>query len=151
MAQRRIDYEEPDVRRKPDHALGTSILFSGEGGTAKTLAAEVLAQEVGLPLYRVDLSQVVSKYIGETEKNLKRVFDAAEDSGAILFFDEADALFGERSEAEDSRDADIEVDYLLERMEKHPGLVILATKSRSALDPAFIRRLRFVVDFPLPT
>jgi SpoVK/Ycf46/Vps4 family AAA+-type ATPase len=132
--------------------LGISALFAGESGTGKTMAADVLAGELGLNLYRIDLSAVVSKYIGETEKNLRQLFDAAEDGGAILFFDEADALFGKRSEVKDSHDryANIEVNYLLQRMEAFEGLAILATNLRSALDRAFLRRLRFVVTFPFP-
>jgi hypothetical protein len=132
--------------------LGITALFFGESGVGKTMACEVLAAELGLDLYRIDLSSVVSKYIGETEKNLRRVFDAAEDSGAILLFDEADALFGKRSEVKDSHDryANIEVSYLLQRMEAYRGLAVLTTNQRSALDPAFLRRLRFVVQFPFP-
>lgn len=132
--------------------LGVSALFAGGSGTGKTMAAEVLATELGLDLYRVDLSGVVSKYIGETEKNLGRVFDAAEASGTILLFDEADALFGKRSEVRDSHDryANIEVSYLLQRMESYGGLAILTTNLAEALDPAFLRRLRFVVRFPFP-
>jgi hypothetical protein len=132
--------------------LGLSVLFAGPSGTGKTMASEVLAHDLALDLYRIDLSQVVSKYIGETEKNLRRVFDAAEGSGAILLFDEADALFGKRSEIKDSHDryANIEVSYLLQRMEEYRGLAILATNLRSNLDPAFLRRLRFIVDFPFP-
>jgi len=116
------------------------------------MAAEVIANELRLNLYRIDLSQVVNKYIGETEKNLRRLFDAAEDSGAILFFDEADALFGKRSVVKDSHDryANIEINYLLQRMESYRGLAILATNVKSALDPAFTRRLRFIVDFHFP-
>jgi len=116
------------------------------------MAAEVLANDLELDLYRIDLSAVVSKYIGETEKNLKKVFDSMEGSGAILFFDEADALFGKRSEVKDSHDryANIEVNYLLQRMEAYSGLAILATNMKSALDKAFTRRLRFVVSFPFP-
>ena len=116
------------------------------------MAAEVLANELHLDLYRIDLSSAVSKYIGETEKNLRRVFDAAEDSGAILLFDEADALFGKRSEVKDSHDryANIEVSYLLQRMEAYRGLAILTTNLKTALDTAFQRRLRFVVQFPFP-
>jgi SpoVK/Ycf46/Vps4 family AAA+-type ATPase len=116
------------------------------------MAAEVLARELRLDLYRIDLSQVVSKYIGETEKNLRRVFDAADTGGAILLFDEADALFGKRSEVKDSHDryANIEVSYLLQRMEAYRGLAILTTNRRDDLDDAFLRRIRFVVRFPFP-
>ena len=137
---------------KGARGLGISALFAGESGTGKTMAAEVLARELQLDLYRIDLSAVVSKYIGETEKNLRRVFDAAEDSGAILLFDEADALFGKRSEVKDSHDryANIEVSYLLQRMESYRGLAILTTNLKAALDAAFQRRLRFVVQFPFP-
>ena len=132
--------------------LGISALFAGESGTGKTMAAEVLAGELQLDLYRIDLSAVVSKYIGETEKNLSRVFAAAEESGAILLFDEADALFGKRSEVKDSLDryANIEVSYLLQRMESYRGLAILTTNQKTALDVAFQRRLRFIVHFPFP-
>ena len=132
--------------------LGLSALFAGVSGTGKTMAAEVLAGELSLDLYRIDLSLVVSKYIGETEKNLKRVFDAAESGGAILLFDEADALFGKRSEVRDSHDryANIEVSYLLQRMEAYRGLAILTTNMRESLDAAFLRRLQFVVQFPFP-
>ncbi len=132
--------------------LGIGALFAGPSGTGKTMAGEVLANELKLDLYRIDLSQVVSKYIGETEKNLRRVFDAAEESGAILLFDEADALFGKRSEVKDSHDryANIEISYLLQRMEAYSGLAILTTNMKSALDTAFLRRLRFVVQFPFP-
>ena len=128
------------------------MLFAGESGTGKTMAAEVLANELHLDLYRIDLSSVVSKYIGETEKNLRRVFDAAEDSGVVLLFDEADALFGKRSEVKDSHDryANIEVSYLLQRMEAYRGLAILTTNMKASLDTAFQRRLRFVVQFPFP-
>ena len=132
--------------------LGIATLFSGDSGTGKTLAAEVLATTLGLALYRIDLSAVISKYIGETEKNLRKVFDAAEDIGALLLFDEADALFGKRSEVKDSHDryANIEVSYLLQRMEAYRGLAILTTNHKAALDTAFSRRLRFVVHFPFP-
>jgi SpoVK/Ycf46/Vps4 family AAA+-type ATPase len=116
------------------------------------MAAEVLANELRLDLFRIDLSQVVSKYIGETEKNLRRVFDAAEEGGAVLLFDEADALFGKRSEVKDSHDryANIEVSYLLQHMEAYRGLAILTTNMKGMLDQAFLRRLRFVVQFPFP-
>nr|WP_143054330.1 ATP-binding protein [Streptomyces sp. KS_5] len=131
---------------------GVTALFSGASGTGKTFASEVLACELGLDLYRVDLSAVVNKYIGETEKNFRRVFDAAERGGALLLFDEADALFGRRSEVRDSHDryANIEVSYLLQRMEAYGGVAVLATNLRAALDPAFLRRLRFTVEFPVP-
>jgi len=136
------------------HQLGQGLvaLFAGESGTGKTLAAEAIAREVDLDLYRVDLASLVSKYIGETEKNLKRLFDAAELSGAVLLFDEADALFGKRSEVKDSHDryANIEVAYLLQRIEAYRGLAVLTTNMKSALDRAFVRRIRFVVSFPFP-
>ena len=133
--------------------MGIAALFHGPSGVGKTFAAEALAHDLDLDLYRVDLSATVSKYIGETEKNLRRVFDAAEQSGAILLFDEADALFGKRSEVSDSHDryANLEVSYLLQRMEAYRGLAILTTNMRSALDQAFLRRLRFVVAFPFPS
>lgn len=132
--------------------LGVSALFAGASGTGKTMAAEVIAAELELELYRIDLSQVVSKFIGETEKNLKRVFDAAESGGVVLLFDEADALFGRRSEVRDSHDryANIEVSYLLQRVDAFRGLAVLTTNLKSALDPAFLRRIRFVVEFPFP-
>lgn len=132
--------------------LGLSVLFAGESGTGKTMAAEVLADRLRLDLYRIDLSSVVSKYIGETEKNLRRLFDAAEGGGTLLFFDEADALFGKRSEVKDSHDryANIEVNYLLQRIETFRGVAVLASNRRNALDDAFLRRLRYVVVFPFP-
>jgi ATPase family protein associated with various cellular activities (AAA)/winged helix domain-containing protein len=132
--------------------LGISVLFEGGSGTGKTMAAEVIARDLGLDLYHIDLSSVVSKYIGETEKNLARLFEAAEGSGSILLFDEADALFGKRSDVKDSHDryANIEVSYLLQRMESYGGLAILTTNLKSALDTAFLRRLRFIVSFPIP-
>ncbi len=132
--------------------LGISALFSGPSGTGKSMTAEVIAGELGLDLYRIDLSRVVSKYIGETEKNLGSVFDEAEGASVILLFDEADALFGKRSEVKDSHDryANLEVSYLLQRMEAYDGLAILTTNQRSALDPAFLRRIRFAVQFPFP-
>jgi hypothetical protein len=137
---------------KGARGLGISALFAGPSGTGKTMAGEVLANQLRLDLYRIDLSQVISKYIGETEKSLRRVFDAAEESAAILLFDEADALFGKRSEVKDSHDryANIEVSYLLQRMEAYRGLAILTTNRRDALDAAFLRRIRFVIEFPFP-
>ena len=145
-------YDDWGFAARSSRGLGISVLFAGESGTGKTLAAEVIANALRLDLYRIDLSGVVSKYIGETEKNLRRLFEAAEDGGAILFFDEADALFGKRSEVKDSHDryANIEINYLLQRIEAYQGLAILATNLRSALDSAFLRRLRFVVNFPYP-
>ena len=150
--QRNRVYRDWGFERKMNRGFGISALFAGESGTGKTMAAEVIANDLRLNLYRIDLSQVVNKYIGETEKNLRRLFDAAEDGGAILFFDEADALFGKRSEVKDSHDryANIEINYLLQRMESFRGLAILATNLKSALDPAFLRRLRFVVNFYFP-
>jgi hypothetical protein len=131
---------------------GVSVLFSGPSGTGKTIAAEVIACELRLDLYRVDLSAIVSKYIGDTEKNLRRLFVAAERGGIVLLFDEADALFGKRTEVKDSHDrfANIEVSYLLQLMETHRGLAILTTNQRKAVDEAFVRRLRYVVEFPFP-
>jgi SpoVK/Ycf46/Vps4 family AAA+-type ATPase len=145
-------YDDWGFRDRMNRGLGISALFSGESGTGKTMAAEVLANELSLDLYRIDLSAVVSKYIGETEKNLRQVFDAAEGGGAILFFDEADALFGRRSEVKDAHDryANIEVSYLLQRMESYRGVAILATNMKQAMDTAFLRRLRFIVEFPFP-
>lgn len=137
---------------KHPRGLGLTALFAGTSGTGKTMAAEVIAVELGLDLYRVDLATVVSKYIGETEKNLRAIFAAATHSGAILLFDEADALFGKRSEVRDSHDryANLEVSYLLQQMEAYQGVAILTTNMQHALDPAFLRRLRFVVQFPFP-
>jgi len=152
VGSRATVYDTWGFRNKMSRGLGISALFAGESGVGKTMAAEVIASELRLNLYRIDLSAVVSKYIGETEKNLRRLFDAADGGGAILFFDEADALFGKRSEVKDSHDryANIEINYLLQRMEAYTGLAILATNMKSALDPAFTRRLRFVVNFPVP-
>jgi hypothetical protein len=146
-------YERWGFRARSSRGFGVSALFHGPSGVGKTFAAEVLAQDLALDLYRVDLSATISKYIGETEKNLRRIFDAAEESGAILLFDEADALFGKRSEVSNSHDryANLEVSYLLQRMEGYRGLAILTTNLKSALDTAFLRRLRFVVPFPFPS
>lgn len=152
VRQRSTVYNTWGFGAKSARGLGISALFAGASGTGKTLAAEVLANKLRLDLYRIDLSSVVSKYIGETEKNLRRVFDAAEQGGVILLFDEADALFGKRSEVKDARDryANIEVSYLLQRMESYPGLALLTTNLKSAIDTAFLRRIRFVVQFPFP-
>lgn len=152
VRQRQKVYETWGFANKSGRGLGISALFAGASGTGKTMAAEVLANELRLDLYRIDLSAVVSKYIGETEKNLRRIFDAAEAGGVILLFDEADALFGKRSEVKDSHDrhANIEVSYLLQRMEAYRGLAILTSNIKSALDTAFLRRIRFIVQFPFP-
>ena len=145
-------YGEWGFDRKLSLGKGLNVLFAGPPGTGKTMAAEVIAHELRLDLYRIDLSQVVSKYIGETEKNLDRIFTAAENSNAILFFDEADALFGKRSEVRDSHDryANIEISYLLQKMEEYQGISILATNLRQNLDEAFVRRLQAIVEFPFP-
>ncbi len=152
VRQRGKIYQEWGFQQRMNRGKGISALFAGESGTGKTMAAEVIAKDLGLHLYRIDLATVVSKYIGETEKNLRRLFDAAEDGGAILFFDEADALFGKRSEVKDAHDryANIEINYLLQRLEAYRGLAILATNKKKSLDGAFLRRLRFIVNFPFP-
>ncbi|MEO6729689.1 MAG: ATP-binding protein [Ferruginibacter sp.] len=152
LRQRNKVYKDWGFATKGSRGLGITALFAGESGTGKTMASEVLANELQLDLYKIDLSQVVNKYIGETEKNLKKIFDAAEDGGAILLFDEADALFGKRSDVKDSHDrySNIEVSYLLQRMEAYRGLAILTTNMQNALDKAFLRRLRFVIHFPFP-
>ncbi len=145
-------YEAWGFERKLSLSRGVIALLAGNSGTGKTMAAEVMANALGLDLYRIDLSAVVSKYIGETEKNLDAIFREAERSNAVLFFDEADALFGKRSEVKDAHDryANIETAYLLQRMEEYSGIVILATNLKMNLDEAFVRRLHFVVDFPMP-
>jgi ATPase family protein associated with various cellular activities (AAA)/winged helix domain-containing protein len=152
VRQRATVFDTWGFAAKSSRGKGITALFSGASGTGKTMAAEVLADELRLDLYRVDLSAVVNKYIGETEKNLRRVFDAAEKDGAVLLFDEADALFGKRSEVKDSHDrySNIEVSYLLQRMEEYRGLAILTTNMKNALDTAFLRRIRFIVQFPFP-
>ncbi|MBZ0298762.1 MAG: ATP-binding protein, partial [Anaerolineae bacterium] len=131
---------------------GISALFTGPSGTGKTMAAEIIANELKLDLYKIDLSTVVSKYVGETEKNLARIFSAAENANAILFFDEADALFGKRTEVKDAHDryANIEVSYLLQRMEEYRGVAILATNLRKNMDDAFVRRIQYTIEFPFP-
>ncbi len=144
--------DEWGLAQKLASSRGVTVLFSGPPGTGKTMAAEVISAELGLDLYKIDLSTVISKYIGETEKNLEQIFFEAETSNAILFFDEADALFGKRSEVRDSHDryANIEISYLLQRMEAYDGVTILATNLRANMDEAFKRRLQFAVDFPFP-
>jgi hypothetical protein len=145
--------EEWGFDRKLSNGKGVTALFAGPSGVGKTMAAEVIASELDIDLYKIDLSSVVSKYIGETEKNLDRIFNAAENANAILFFDEADALFGKRSEVKDSHDryANIEISYLLQKMEMYDGVAILATNLRQNLDEAFLRRLAFTVHFPFPS
>jgi SpoVK/Ycf46/Vps4 family AAA+-type ATPase len=152
VRQRAKVYEQWEFGKKSHRGLGISALFSGASGTGKTTAAEILAHTLNLDIYRIDLSAIVSKYIGETEKNLRRVFDAAEAGGVILLFDEADALFGKRSDVKDSHDrhANVEVSYLLQRMETYRGLAILTTNLKGSIDQAFMRRIRFIVEFPFP-
>lgn len=147
-----IVHDDWGFAERSSRGLGSTALFAGEPGTGKTMAAEVIAADLDLELLHVDLSAVVSKYIGETEKNLGRIFDRADHQGAILLFDEADALFGRRTEVSDSHDryANIEVSYLLQRMEAYRGLAVLTTNARAALDAAFQRRLGFIVQFPFP-
>ncbi len=150
---RRIQvYDRWGIAKRSERGLGISALFSGGSGTGKTTAAEIMAKELNLDCYRIDLSSVISKYIGETEKNLSRIFEVAETAGAVLLFDEADALFGKRGEVREARDryANQEVSYLLQRMETYPGLAILTTNIPSALDSAFERRVKFIVKFPFP-
>lgn len=152
VRQRSTVYGDWGFNKKLAHGVGVIALFSGPSGTGKTMSASILARELGLELYKIDLSSVVSKYIGETEKNLERIFSEAQDTDAILFFDEADALFGKRSEVKDAHDryANLEVAYLLQRTEEYSGLVILASNLKKNLDEAFVRRLHFTVDFPMP-
>jgi SpoVK/Ycf46/Vps4 family AAA+-type ATPase len=149
---RHVVYGRWGFDSKLSYGKGLSALFTGPPGTGKTMAAEVIARDLQLDLYKIDLSQVVSKYIGETEKNLDRIFTEARTSNAILFFDEADALFGKRSEVKDAHDryANIEIGYLLQKMEEFEGIAILATNLRGNLDEAFVRRLQFVIEFPFP-
>lgn len=146
-------YQDWGLLKHSSRNQGISVLFSGASGTGKTTAAEYLALSLDLDLYRIDLSCIVSKYIGETEKNLQKIFAAAEKSGAILLFDEADALFGKRTQVKDSNDrhANVEVSYLLQRMETFKGVAILTSNFRDSLDKAFLRRLRFVIQFPFPS
>jgi len=152
MRQRDVVNEQWGFAAKHERGLGLTALFAGNSGTGKTMAAEILAADLDLDLYKIDLASVVSKYIGETEKNLRAIFTAAEESGAILLFDEADALFGKRSEVRDSHDryANLEISYLLQQMESYRGVAILTTNMQHALDPAFLRRIRFIVQFPFP-
>jgi SpoVK/Ycf46/Vps4 family AAA+-type ATPase len=152
VKHRHVVYGEWGFDRKLSLGKGLNALFAGPPGTGKTMAAEVIARELHLDLYKIDLSQVVSKYIGETEKNLDRIFREARASYSILFFDEADALFGKRSEVKDAHDryANIEVGYLLQKMEEYDGIAILATNLRQHLDEAFVRRMHVIIEFPFP-
>jgi hypothetical protein len=152
VRQRTTVHREWGFGSRYARGLAVTALFAGASGTGKTMAAEAIASDLDLDLYQIDLAGVVSKYIGETEKNLRRIFDAAEDSGAVLLFDEADALFGKRSDVRDSHDryANVEVSYLLQRMDSYRGLAILTTNMKHAIDTAFVRRLRFIVQFPFP-
>jgi hypothetical protein len=152
MKLRRVVHRDWGFGQKLSRGKGLIVLFTGPSGTGKTMAAEVLAGELGLDLYQIDLSSVVSKYIGETEKNLSAIFREAEQSQALLFFDEADSLFGKRTEVKDAHDryANIEVNYLLQRVEAYQGIVILATNLQQNLDEAFLRRIQEVVEFPFP-
>jgi ATP-dependent Clp protease ATP-binding subunit ClpA len=152
MRNRRRGFEDWGFGRRTVLGRGLTALFTGDPGTGKTMAPQVLARELGLDLFRVDLSRVMSKYIGETEKNLGRLFDDARASGAILFFDEADALFGKRTEVKDAHDryANLGIGYLLQRMGEHVGTTVLATNRTGDLDEAFTRRFHFVLDFPMP-
>ncbi|MBD2184315.1 ATP-binding protein [Aerosakkonema funiforme] len=152
VRQRTKVYESWGFADKSTRGLGISVLFAGASGTGKTMAADIIAKELRLDLYRIDLSATISKYIGETEKNLRRIFDAAEAGGCLLLFDEADALFGKRSQVKDSHDryANLEISYLLQRMESYRGLAILTTNLKDSIDRAFLRRLRFAIEFPFP-
>jgi SpoVK/Ycf46/Vps4 family AAA+-type ATPase len=152
MRHRRTVLEEWGFDHHLAMGKGLNTLFAGPSGTGKTMAAEIIATDLGLELYKVDLSTLVSKYIGETEKNLDRIFIAAQEANAILFFDEADAIFGKRSEVKDAHDryANIEVGYLLQKMEEYDGVVILATNLRKNIDDAFIRRMHMSIEFPFP-
>lgn len=145
-------YDEWQFNKKLSLGKGISALFYGEPGTGKTLACEIIAYELGIDLYKIDISTVVSKYIGETEKNLRRIFLEAQCSNAILFFDEADALFGKRTEIKDAHDryANIEVSYLLQQIDEYNGIVIMASNFSQNIDQAFERRLHFSINFPFP-
>jgi SpoVK/Ycf46/Vps4 family AAA+-type ATPase len=149
---RALVYDAWGFERKLAMGKGLNVLFSGPPGTGKTMAADVVAHTLGLDLYKIDLSGIISKYIGETEKNLARIFGEARSSNAILFFDEADALFGKRTAVKDAHDryANVEISYLLQKMEEYEGVVILATNLRKNMDEAFVRRLHFTVEFPMP-
>ncbi len=153
LRHRDLVLDEWGFGRRSGRAQGLVAMFAGDSGTGKTLAARVLANELGLELFRIDLATVVSKWLGETEKNLERVFAAAQGANAVLFFDEADAVFGRRSDVQDSHDryANLQTAYLLQRMERHDGPIVLATNMRGNIDDAFLRRMDAVIEFPFPT
>ncbi len=150
--ERAIFWEQPAARRLFPQGRGLAALFSGPPGTGKTMAAQVIAAELELDLFRVDLSSVVSKYVGETSQNLERILSRAENMDIVLFFDEADALFGKRTEIKDAHDrfANTDTNYLLQAIENYAGILLLATNKKANIDPAFIRRLRYVLEFPAP-
>jgi SpoVK/Ycf46/Vps4 family AAA+-type ATPase len=152
VRQRHVVFAEWGFSPRRDGVAGLVALFAGASGTGKTMTAGVIAHDLGVDLYRVDLAGLVSKYIGETEKNLDRIFRVARAGNAMLFFDEADALLGKRSEVKDAHDryANIEVAYLLQKLEEHDGVVILATNQKRNLDDAFARRMHYVIEFPVP-
>jgi SpoVK/Ycf46/Vps4 family AAA+-type ATPase len=152
VRNRSLVYEKWGFDSKLSYGKGLNIIFAGPSGTGKTMSAEIIAGELQMDLYKIDLSNMVSKYIGETEKNLERIFNEAGESNAILFFDEADSIFGKRSEVKDAHDryANIETGYLLQKMEEYDGIVILATNLRKNLDEAFVRRMHFMIEYPFP-
>lgn len=152
VSHRTLVYEKWGFDRKLSMGKGLNVIFAGPSGTGKTMSAEIIAHELGMDLYKIDLSNVVSKYIGETEKNLEKIFNEARESNGILFFDEADSIFGKRSEVKDAHDryANIETGYLLQKMEEYDGIVVLATNLRKNLDDAFVRRMHFVIEYPFP-
>ena len=145
-------YYEWGFKEKMGLGSGLNILFTGESGTGKTMAAQIVANELEMEIFKIDLSLLVSKYIGETEKNINRIFHEAQTSNAMIFFDEADAIFGKRTEIKDAHDryANVEVSYLLQKLEEHDEIVILASNLKHNIDDAFIRRMHFIVEFPFP-
>ena len=145
-------YYDWGFKEKMGFGSGLNLLFTGESGTGKTMAAAIIANELEMEIFKIDLSLLVSKYIGETEKNINRIFHEAKTSNAIIFFDEADAIFGKRTEIKDAHDryANVEVSYLLQKLEEHDEIVILASNLKHNIDDAFIRRMHFIVEFPFP-
>ncbi|MGL4790291.1 MAG: ATP-binding protein, partial [Anaerotignaceae bacterium] len=145
-------YEDWNFKKRFPYGKGLNMLFAGPPGTGKTMAAQIISKELSLPMYRLELSRTVSKYIGETEENLRIIFDAAQKSNIILFIDEMDALFGKRSEVKSSKDrySNMETSYLLQRLEQYDGVVLMATNYLTNIDEAFMRRIHFIVHFPFP-